>query len=257
MQRNAIRSARVLSFTLSIMGLYSISTASPTPFGDSFTPTAVTGGFSMGGFESFAGNSSPEALASEGGGVYGDPQGNTYQATTLPGSPSTPALLLNLGTNEGYDNALVFDFAGAGLDSAFAANDNITFDVTYTAQSNGSGQDQLTQWTLNSSTGGFTQFSNGTNASGTNAIEGYPNGAQTTFVVTLNYDAEKASIDSGTPTYLQWIQGFQDYNGSYPTFYLSNFELTPVPDPASLSVVGLGSLGLIMRRRSRLSPTKE
>jgi len=231
---------------LATFGLSSVSEAQ-TPFGDNFTPTAITGGFSMGGFESFSGGSVEALTATSTPGVYQDAEGDTYQSTVVPGT-STPALLVNIGANTGFDNALVFDFAAQGLTSAFKANDIISFNVTYTAQSNGSGQNKMTQWTINSGpSGGFEQQSNTT---GDMALNGYPTTSQVTFNVTENYDSIKSTVPT-SPTYLQYIQGVQDYNGSYPTFYFSNFELTAVPEPASATLMGLASLGMISRRRKR------
>jgi hypothetical protein len=248
--RNDRRFAQVASAAsigLAILGINSVSDAN-TSFGDNFTPTAVTGGYSMGGFESFAGNSGNEALTQVGtSSVYTDAQGDLYQATTVPGT-ATPALEVTTPSgNSGYINAMLFDFAAAGLDSAFAANDIISFNVTYPAQSASTGYQQIPQFTLNSSTGGFYQ----TGTSPNNAFQGYGGTtAQITDTFSFNYDSQKSAIDSGTATYLQMIFALQN-DGTHNVYYFSNFQLSPVPEPASFSVLCLSSMGIFMRRRHR------
>jgi hypothetical protein len=243
--RNLRRCAQLASVGLATFGLYSVSSANVS-FGDNFTPTAVTGGYSMGGFESFAGNSGNEALTQVGSSsVYQDAQSDTYQQTVVPGT-ATPALEVTTPSgNSGYINAMLFDFAAAGLDSAFAANDIISFNVTYPAQTSSTGYQQIPQFTLNSSTGGFYQ----TGTSPNNVFQGYAGTtAQITDTFSFNYDSQKAAIDAGTATYLQMIFALQN-DGTHNVFYFSNFQLSPVPEPASLSVLCLGSIGLFIRRR--------
>src|ERR1019366_2859854 len=178
--------------------------------------------------------STPSTVATYSYGPYGATNGSVALQVTLPTG------------NANYIAALGNDLQANGLASTFLADDVLSFDVTF-APSNGtaSGLDQIIQLTLNSGTGGYHNLP-------VTASQGYyPSYAGSTTHVSVNYDAYKAPMGGSTGGYLQLGVTFQDYGGAPPTFSIDNFALTAIPEPASVSMLGLGAAGLLSRRRRR------
>ncbi len=73
-------------------------------------------------------------------------------------------------------------------------------------------------------------------------------GGETTVTVPISASLQSALAASLNPTsiYIQVGGGYSDGN---ETFYLDNVQLTPVPEPATLALFGLGMAGVMVLRR--------
>ncbi len=185
----------------------------------------------------------------------GATDGSTYSYSTVGATLGTYALDVNNGG--GYKQDVAFDFKGNGDLAAFLANDVLSFDVTApsaAAENTTSGYWQPYDVIINAQGWGFNTIAPSTPLANQYYYAGF-NG--NTFTVSVNYDAVKAAIGSN-PGWLQMIIATNDGggtsaggSGSYQPqdFLFDNFQLSSVPEPTSVGVVGVGVLAAVSRRR--------
>jgi hypothetical protein len=195
-------------------------------------------------FASFEGDMS-DGFGSFNNGVVpfsADTTGSTYSYSSYGATDGVVALDVH---ETGYKQDLAFDFAANGLTSQFLSNDIISFDVTSPpAGTSTAGYWQVYQLFLNAPGGGFSQIG----ASPLFNQYYYAGFAGSTTHISVNYDAYKASI-TANPGYLQMVLALNNGGGAPQDFYFDNFSLSQVPEPASLSVLGVMGAGLLGRRR--------
>jgi hypothetical protein len=174
-----------------------------------------------------------------------DTTGSSYSYSSYGATNGVTAL--EVTDPNGYQQDLAFDFAANGDTSQFLANDVISFNVTSPpAGASTSGYWQVYQLFLNAPGAGFTQIG-GAPLYNQYYYAGF-GGATTT--ISVNYDAFKAAMTGNG--YIQMILALNAGGGAPDNFYFDNFQLSSVPEPATLSVLALGAVGLLGRRRQRI-----
>jgi hypothetical protein len=162
----------------------------------------------------------------------------------------------NASFNFGQANggALGFDFLAANFRADFLANSQIEFDWEPVPNGGSSGFSQLYNVILNSQGGGFTNVDGygGGNANMNQFyFTGYTGNLHHIVVDYTNY--KNTILASGFPnggTYLQLGIQPNAGGGAPADMYFDNFQLTsPVPEPASLTLLALGTFGSVLRRR--------
>jgi hypothetical protein len=190
---------------------------------------------------------------------------NTF-ATPTAGSVITPSTgtdttkVLDLtanGFNGGLSNGadLGYDFAANGMTSQFLANDIITFQWEVAPGTESSGFSQFFNIILNAPGGGFTTVggsggSTSPKAVTTGTVQQFPAFSGQLNTVSINYDVYKAAIlaNTSTPGFIQFA--IQTNDSDLPSdFYFDNFTLSATPEPASLGLIGLGTVLLGSRQR--------
>ncbi len=168
------------------------------------------------------------------------------KALELSGNPA-----FNFGQSGG--GALGFNFLSQNLRNDFLANDHIEFDWYAPPNGSPSGFNQLFNIILNSQGGGFTNVagnSQGTPETNQFYFTGY-NG--TVHHVVVDYTTYKNTIlASANPNGGGWLEfGIQpNAGGGAPGVQVfDNFQLTTVPEPTSLALIGVGAIGMLRRRR--------
>ena len=91
---------------------------------------------------------------------------------------------------------------------------------------------------LNNTGGGFGSDSTWENVAGQNVASGL--GASTEYTVAVWFNA----VQPGTPDVTVWDSN-NDNN------YVASFETTAIPEPATMSLLGLGALAMVLRRKIR------
>jgi hypothetical protein len=168
------------------------------------------------------------------------PAGITYSYTTTGATNGTYALDV---TAAGYaQNDLAYDFVGSGDLSQFMANDILSFDFTAPTSATTGGYYQIYSLALNAPGYGFNNV--GTQP----LVNQYPPYSGQNNVVSFNYDAIKPLI-AANPSYLQMIITTNQGGGAPQDFDFDDFQLSQVPEPGSLSIIGLAVAGLLRRRR--------
>jgi hypothetical protein len=183
----------------------------------------------------------------------------TAGAVITPGSGTDMTKVLDLtanGFNGGLGSGadLGYDFVANGLSAAFMANDVLTFNWEVAPGNEASGYSQFYNIILNAPGAGFTTVggSSGTTsplAVTTGTVNQYPGYSGQLNTISINYDGYKAAI-SASPGYIQF--GIQTNDANPPSdFYLDNFTLSSIsiPEPGTLSLLGLAGASLLGRRR--------
>jgi len=189
---------------------------------------------------------------------------NTFSSPTAgsvitPGTGTDTTKVLDLtasGFNGGLSTGadLGFDFVANGLTSQFLANDILSFQWEVAPGTESTGYSQLYNIILNAPGAGFTSVGGSSGATSplavtTGTVNQNPPFSGQLNTVSINYDAYKAAI-TASPGYIQFAIQTNDSNP--PTdFYFDNFTLSTVPEPASASLLGLGGLSLMLRRKNK------
>jgi len=157
-----------------------------------------------------------------------------------------------IGTTLNSESLLV-DQAGwgqslsIGLDAAqrdlFMASDTFSIDMTVAANDGSiiEGYTQIAELAMNAEGPGFTAVASG------NPINFYwwEGSGERTETLTVDYSAFRDAITS--TGYIEIIFALNTGGGAPPEMYFDNAQLTGVPEPATMVLLGLG--GLLLRRR--------
>lgn len=156
--------------------------------------------------------------------------------------------------------------------AAFLSNDVLSFNWETASNSSTGGYSQIYQTTFTSYINGtYNQYTGvggygtiGGNSGSSTDSEGdtisgtvgqNPPFSSQLNTVSINYDAFKAQLlanivaSDSAPVSIGFGITTNNGGGAPADFYFDNFTLSAVPEPASLSLLGLGGLGLLARRR--------
>jgi hypothetical protein len=153
-------------------------------------------------------------------------------------------------TNAGYQQNLAF-WGGTGTEPGsladFGANNKILVDVIFPASTE-SGFAQIFEIAFNSNApAGFE----GRNYTGQGVGWGPGGGGAQTITLEYDYSNHKAAW-GGNPTYAQIIFSTNS-DPAHGFFHFDNVRLAgAVPEPASLSLVGLGMVAMLLTRRRQV-----
>ena len=181
--------------------------------------------------------------------------GSTTALSTEDKTTGTTSLKL---TNTSWTQNVAHQAGIQAEKDAWAANDQITFDVVTLPNTQSSGWWKLEQVVVQSSLNtGFnalpvTAISNST---GGDQIIGYgaPVGRQVvTFAI--DYSSVKALWGGSTPDWLNLVMATNnDGTAEHSVVYLDNFQLTTVPEPSTVGALSVAALLLTARRRRRVA----
>jgi len=163
---------------------------------------------------------------------------------------------------EGFAFGQVFSFTTAGNETAFFDNSLLVFDIIFrgtpTDPAEG-GFNELFQVSFNSQTGGFTSIQSdasgaplagfGTGVTPVGFAPGTPDNPATVLNVAIDYSAYRDSLGGDPGSFLEIIFTFNDQNRPFKA--IDNVRLAVIPEPASLALMGLGTLAFAGRRRRR------
>jgi hypothetical protein len=163
--------------------------------------------------------------------------GVTYSNGTIGATLNSSSLHM---AQSGWKQSLAISLSGAqvmshntfSIDMTVAANDG-----TITA-----GYTQVAGVWMNAATTGWTSIP-------ATLINFYwwPGSGQRTLTQTVDYSAFRAA--NASSGWCQIILAFNTGGGAPPDFYLDNAQLTGIPEPATMALLGLGGLALIRRKR--------
>ncbi len=171
----------------------------------------------------------------------------------VPGDPTGDSLVV---THSGYNQSLAvkLEYVAGGM-SDFWKYDEIQFQMTVPVDnSNGSGYSQIYQLFVNAPGWGFTNIASAKPVPGSNFYF-YTDSGQRTATVTVSYAAVLSAMEADgynsttNQGYAEII--FATNNGSGAPDSVSFDQVSLVPEPASLSMLGLAAAGLLSRRRHR------
>jgi hypothetical protein len=212
--------------------------------------------------------------------ITADAPFSTFVAAGVPGYPlSLQEAAPNNVASFGSPSQLELQFSPAQI-AAFNANTWMTFTFSTPTGAATSGYDQIYNLAFNAQGYGYNNLCSGSNAAATwgalsqamgntgNNQNGMPNfymyagdPALDTQTVTVNYSSILPAIIAGGEGYVQMtFQGNTSGTNAVPLYQdFNNVVLSTapfgvdaaVPEPVSASLIGLGSLGLLARRRSK------
>jgi hypothetical protein len=184
-------------------------------------------------------------------GVTGDTDGSAVNGianTTSPGGAGTAGALFLQANSLGYEQVNLGDeAANANFLAALKSHDQLSLDYTLpqtlTTGANGYFQIQFVfNWT-----GGYQGFNNNAFFNGANLAAG-------SHTVTFDYSALGAGLPTTPPSYFQLFlilnSGGSLTPGANVQVYVDH--IVAVPEPASLTLLGLGALVFVARRARRV-----
>jgi hypothetical protein len=181
------------------------------------------------------------------------------QVVTASASALTGSKVLELNGNAAFNfgqangAALGFNFVSANLRNDWLANNAIEFDWVAVPNNSPSGFSQLFNIIMNSQGGGFTNIA-GSNAGTPNTQQFYFTGynGNALHVVASYQNYKNTVLASANPNGGGWLEfGIQpNAGGGAPgQMWFDNFQLTTIPEPASLGMLAMCCVGLLRRRK--------
>jgi len=173
------------------------------------------------------------------------------------------SLQINQG---GFGSTLALNLASIPADlNAFNNNHLLSFTFGVPASASTTGYSQIYTMTLNAPGYGYNNIpwtsTTSINLDGSNNNQsGQPNyywgpaGSERSQTVTFDYSSILPAIQTGGESYLQLIFTFNNGGGAPTQMFMNNVVLSggPVPEPASMTLIGLGALvGTFLVRRQK------
>ena len=167
--------------------------------------------------------------------------------TLTPGA--TAGVTLGSGSlrvdQSGWGQTLAIKLQDNGLVGDFLANSIFSIDVSVAANDGTvtGGYSQVYAVSMNAEGAGWQDVASGTPVN----FYWWEGSGERTETLTIDYSAYKAAVPAN-PGWVEIIFALNTGGGAPTDMYFDNAQLT-VPEPATLSVLGLGALALLRRKK--------